>query len=447
MKKKSIYMGIIASLFITAVAGLSACRFEDDDYFEESASLRLEHYLDSAESILCAPEYGWVMQYYCGTQNFQFEGFNLFAKFYESGKVLMAGDHRMLRDGNANTYTEDTSLYSLIQEDGPVLAFDTWNDVLTVFADPVNPFAAPTTITNDGQGMNGDYNFVLSSLSDDLIELTGERYRAAVRLVKCEMPWEDYIAAVAETKAVFTNTTITTYYVTNSVDTMYISGLRAGKMLYCERLDDPVQTDSMACCFTPDGFILENAHTVGDSSFQEFTLNSDTSKLISGDVELIATWDSYIAGKTTLWAFDESEFTDEMQEARDAIADALLVYNKNYVLKSLSLGKPTGGNAVNGLVATFYTNAAQSRTNACGIELTTELTGFGEVTISVDDDPTGDTNLTTITKKSADMPTAMKAFADLIVGSYSLTPNDYFLPTGATYTSTTGGVSFVVEAE
>ena len=447
MNKSSLYAALAAALLVAATAGVTSCRFEDEDYFEESASLRLEHYLDSAETYLVAPDYGWVMQYFCGTQNFQFEGFNLFAKFYESGKVLMAGNHRMLRDGNAGLYTEDTSLYSLIQEDGPVLAFDTWNDILTVFADPVNPFAAPTTITNDGQGMNGDYNFVLMSLSDDIINLTGERYRASVRLVKCEMEWEDYIDATSQAKSYFTNSTITNYYVTDAVDTMYICGLSAGKMLYCERISDPLQQDSMACCFTPTGFYLEDEHEVGESTFQEFTLSADSSKLVSGDVECIAMWDAYAVGHTPLWVFDPDEFTTEMQEAFDAITPALQAYNSNYSLKNLSIGKSVGGNSVNGLVATFYTNANKSKTNVVAIEMGSSRPAFGQVTLTVDDDPAGDANLTLISKKATDLPDALKAFADLVVDTYDLTPNNYFLPTGATYTSTTGGLTFTLTEE
>ena len=447
MKKTSLYIGLTAALLVTAAAGFTSCRFEDDDYFEESASLRLEHYLDSAEAYLVAPENGWVMQYFCGTQNFQFEGFNLFAKFYESGKVLMASDHRMLRDGNAGVYTEDTSLYSLIQEDGPVLAFDTWNDILTVFADPVNPFLAPTTISNDGQGMNGDYNFVLMSLSEDKIQLVGERYRGNVRLVKCDMGWEEYIEATEEAKEVFTNSTITNYYITNSVDTMYICGLSAGKMLYCERIEDPLQQDSMACCFTPEGFYLEEAHEVGESSFQEFTLSADSSMLVSGDVECIAMWDDYVVGHTPLWYFSDDEYTDEMTEAFDDINSALQEYSTNYSLKSIALGKSTGGNAVNGIIAVFYTNASKSKTNSCGVAMNSTLTKYGQIELTVDDEPSYDANVTTIAKKSDNIKSAMKAFADIIADTYDMTPNNYFLPTGTTYASTTGGLTFTLAAE
>ena len=172
------------------------------------ASLRVEHAIDQVRDNLSSAENGWVMQYFCGTGVAHFEGFNLFAKFDKNGKVTIAGNHRFLRDGNANKYTEANSLYSLLLEDGPVLAFNTWNDVLTPFVDPVAYYAAPNSLVKDGEGMQGDHNFVVMSNSDNEIILRGERHSAEVRLVKCDRSWADYIVA-SRTQA-STNTTLST---------------------------------------------------------------------------------------------------------------------------------------------------------------------------------------------------------------------------------------------
>ena len=50
-----------------APAALTSCQFEDEDFFEESASLRVEHTNEKVQQLLVAPEHGWVLQYFCGT--------------------------------------------------------------------------------------------------------------------------------------------------------------------------------------------------------------------------------------------------------------------------------------------------------------------------------------------------------------------------------------------
>ncbi|MDE6011603.1 MAG: DUF4302 domain-containing protein, partial [Prevotella sp.] len=111
MKKYMIFRAAVAILLPSVM--MTSCKFEEDDYFPESAALRIEKTAKEIKAKLCAPsadgEYGWVMQtFVAGNDSSKFEGFNLFAKFYENGKVLLASDHRYLRDGNANQYTEST---------------------------------------------------------------------------------------------------------------------------------------------------------------------------------------------------------------------------------------------------------------------------------------------------------------------------------------------------
>lgn len=435
------------ALLLAAGTGFTSCTFEDDDYFDESASLRIQNFNDSVQSTLVNSDYGWVMQYFTGTQNYHFEGFNLFAKFEDSGKVLIAGDHRYLRDGNANTYTEDESTYSMLEEDGPVLAFNTWNDVLTVFADPVNPFYAPNTLVNDGAGMNGDYNYDIASYSENEVNLLGERYQGPVRMIKCTMPWADYISQTTALKNYVANTSITNYYIICGTDTLYFSGLRGGRIRYSERTVDPLQNDSVACCFTPNGFHLSEELTIGETTFQDFTLAEDSTMLVSEDgaVQCMAMWDYYIANRTTLWAFDQTLFTTAMTEAFQAINDALKDYNSNYELVRISLGKSTGGNSVTGVVLTFYTNANQTRTNTCGLSLDMAQTGFGQMSFTVPESPSMDQNLTSMSRRATNLPTAISNFSALIAGTYNMTPNNYFLPTGATYTSVDGSKTFALE--
>ena len=440
MAASLLFAGVVASVTLTA------CTFEDEDFFDESASLRIEHTNQAIQNTLVNATNGWVMQYYTGTGVAHFEGFNLFAKFEDSEKVLLAGDHRLLRDGRANKYTEFSSLYEMLLEDGPVLAFNTWNDVLSPFVDPVSPWSAPKNIVKDGAGMQGDNNFVVMSFNDDEIILRGERYRAEVRLVKCDRTWDEYIADTKAMKDRITNTSINSYIVTNEVDTMYFVGLRKGVFRYCERVNDPLKIDSLACCFTPNGFRIEHENTLGENTFHEFTLSEDETCLVNedGTVKVFAMWGDFVINNSSLWKFDTSVFSAEQASIFEQINEEIKKHNASWSLESIGMGKSSGGNAVNGLVFTFYTNAAHTKTSTAGLALTKNKVGEAQIQIISDPSDKIDKNMETICKKATNMEALARSFATTLNGIYSITPNDYFLPTGGTYTAISGGTTFVL---
>lgn len=444
--KNSIYNGIFAVLGISMFMIPASCTFEDEDYFDESAALRIEHFNEKVVNTLKDSEHGWVMNYFTGTPERHAKGFNLFARFYENERVTIAGNHEFLRNGNANKYIESESLYTMLQENGPVLSFNTWNDVLTVFSDPVSPYQAPDNIVKDGVGMAGDHDFTVVSCDDDVVKLVGVRYEGNVRLVKCDRPWKEYIDAVNERKSAITNNAINSYYVVCGSDTMYFNGLRNGVFEYCERLSNAVMVDSIACCFTPTGFFIEKEQKIGDTPFQEFVMADDNSKLLSldGKVECIALWDQYVVDHTAKWGFEEESLNEEFKAACQAIDAELRKVNANYSLESMAIGRTTGGNSVTGLVITLYTNAAKTRTNNCGISLDMQRVGYGRMSYSLPENPKKDTNMTTFCKRNPQLENAVKDFVTLLSGVYDMVPDDYFRPTGAVYTALDGSKTFTL---
>ena len=446
MKKIHLNKFLLAGMVCCGIASLfTSCRFEEDDYFDESASLRVEHAIDQVRDNLSSAENGWVMQYFCGTGVAHFEGFNLFAKFDKNGKVTIAGNHRYLRDGNANKYTEATSLYSLLLEDGPVLAFNTWNDVLTPFVDPVAYYAAPNSLVKDGEGMQGDHNFVVMSNNDNEIILRGERHSAEVRLVKCDRSWADYIADTETMKNSFTNSSINEYYViNNNNDTLYFSGLRNGRFRYTEDLVKGVKLDSLSCVFTPNGFRTEHTDSIGSCKFHEFKMTEDKTCLKNedGNVKVIARWDAYIVSHTALWKMDQTLFTSEQTALYNQIDAELKKHNNTWSLESIGIGKSSGSNSIVGLVLTFYTNTAKTKTNTAGIALDMTLPAYGQMAVDCPADAKTDKNMETIKKKATELEQLCRNFAALLKGTYDMSVDDYFLPTTATFVPAQGGTKF-----
>lgn len=446
MKKIHLNKFLLAGMVCCGIASLfTSCRFEEDDYFDESASLRVEHAIDQVRDNLSSAENGWVMQYFCGTGVAHFEGFNLFAKFDKNGKVTIAGNHRFLRDGNANKYTEANSLYSLLLEDGPVLAFNTWNDVLTPFVDPVAYYAAPNSLVKDGEGMQGDHNFVVMSNSDNEIILRGERHSAEVRLVKCDRSWADYIADTETMKKSFTNSSINEYYViNNNNDTLYFSGLRNGRFRYTEDLVKGVKLDSLSCVFTPNGFRTEHTDSIGSCKFHEFKMAEDKTCLKNedGSVKVIAYWDNYIVKHTAVWKMDASLFSAEQTSLFNQIDAELKKHNANWSLESIGIGKSTGSNAIVGLVLTFYTSTAKTKTNTAGLAMTMSRPAYGQITINCTAEDKIDKNMETIKKKATELENLTRSFAATLNGTYQITPDSYFLPTGGQFDAISGGTTF-----
>ena len=435
-----------------AVTTLAACSFQEENLFDQSAALRIESTNADVQARLVAGsaqgQNGWLIQYFVGgTDNMKFEGFNLFGRFYESGKVTLSSDHRYLRNGQANKYTEYTSYYEMVKEEGSVLAFNTWNDVLTVFVDPVNPASAPGRIDPDGEGMNGDDRLVLQSYSDDEMLFRGERHSSLIHFVRLDRTPQQYIADVAHLKGRVSNTVLDGYYVVNGQDTMYLTPIGKGYFKLCDRLVDPLQTYDLSCVFTPDGFRLSRNREILRDTCQTFTVDADTSRLVSGDVQVIPCWDTYVAGHTALWAFDSSRFSAAQQEAYAAINAALKAFNANYELSSIAMGRSTGGGAVKGLVLQYYTNAAKTKTNNCGIALASQYLGYGKVGIALADNPARDINFGNIVKKSPALLDAVLSFAGTLTGTYTMVPDDYFLPTGAAFTPAGAGTAFVLSAK
>lgn len=446
MKINKIYSAISVALFATALTACSS--FQEDDLFDESASLRITKFNEDLQARLVEQstegKYGWVIQYFVGSES---KGYNLFGRFDASGKVTLASNHPYLRGGNANKYTEYVSSYEMLREDGPVLAFNTWNDILTVFVDPVDPSQAPSTIVNDGEGMKGDHNFLFHAYEGQNILFRGQRHAAGIRFVPCDRPWEDYITDADAFKNSITNSTFNNFYVTDGKDTMYFSGLNNGLFTYQERLIDPLQSEPCACVFSVDGFRLKNKGQLGEKSFQNFTISDQKDCLYNEDktVKVIPTWDNYIINtRTAVWNYEMEQMSNDQKVLLEQINAELRKYNKNYSIAQVGLGQSKGKGAINGLVITFYTNAAKTKTNTAGVALTNIRTAYGQMQISYSDANKVDGNLESLGKKS-DIVTVARQFAATLSGTFNIVPNDYFLPTGCELHAVDGGSNYILK--
>ncbi|MBQ5680391.1 MAG: DUF4302 domain-containing protein [Bacteroidaceae bacterium] len=445
MKINKIYSAISVALFATALTACSS--FQEDDLFDESASLRITKFNEDLQARLVEQssegKHGWVIQYFVGSES---KGYNLFGRFDANGKVTLASNHPFLRGGNANKYTEYVSSYEMLREDGPVLAFNTWNDILTVFVDPVDPTAAPDRLVNDGEGMKGDNNLLFHAYEDQNILFRGQRHFAGIRFVPCDRPWEDYIADADAFKKSITSTTLNSYYVTDGKDTMYFSGLNNGLFTYQERLVDPLQSEPCACVFSVDGFRMKNKGQLGEKSFQDFTISEQKDCLYNEDktVRVVPTWDYYINDCSSMWRIKEECFTPEQKKLYAKMAEEVVKTNSKNVLDSIAIGRMPH---TVGKVTTYYPAlvlcAHRSRkpkdvTIKAYVNIGIYRPQYGllkleawqkDAPVSEDMESFADTELKSLCEQ----------FAASVLGTYKMVPNDYFRPTYVSLVPVDGG--------
>lgn len=147
---------LIASVAALLLAAQS-CLFEQKEIFDEPSSKRLQNYLNEVETTLKSKPEGWIMEYYPGVGQ-KYGGYVYYLKFEDGGNVTVAGE--------LNPAETAGSFYRMTTDNGPVLSFDTNNDILHFFA-------TPSSGAYEAKG--GDFEFTILNCSPERIEMKGKR--------------------------------------------------------------------------------------------------------------------------------------------------------------------------------------------------------------------------------------------------------------------------------
>lgn len=172
MKMKNILKyAALAGLLLSA----SACLKDQHDIFEDTASARMQAFIENARTVLTGAEYGWRMEYFTHVG-----GYNYALKF-DNAQVTASNE--------MNPGKTETSYYKFTTDNGPVLTFDTYNEILHFFATPSS---------GDYEGKGGDFEFIILSAEPDEVVLKGKRSGYIARLYPLDRPVADYTQMIAE---------------------------------------------------------------------------------------------------------------------------------------------------------------------------------------------------------------------------------------------------------
>ncbi len=158
---KAKYLMIIGLLAATFVA----CSRDEESLFDKPAAVRAQEAVENAFDVLTSNESGWEMAYFPNLEA-SAKGYNMVLKFSKNGNVSVTAKNSATTMNKI--MTDSASTWAVKSDYGPILTFDTYNDVFHAFSDP----------QENGAGLLGDYEFLILKATPELVLLKGKKHSA-----------------------------------------------------------------------------------------------------------------------------------------------------------------------------------------------------------------------------------------------------------------------------
>ena len=162
-------------LCCSIAAAFTACTNEVEDYFDQTASARLTDMMNHARQVLRSAEYGWEFEYYPGS-TLSYGGIVYTVRFDSLTATVSSS---LIADSTVTSY------YRLTNDNGPVLTFDTYNELFHYYSTPSS---------SEYQAKGGEFEFVIDSIADDFISLYGKKTHNTMYMRKLTASPSDYAA-------------------------------------------------------------------------------------------------------------------------------------------------------------------------------------------------------------------------------------------------------------
>lgn len=408
---KAKYLVLIGLFAATMVA----CSRDEESLFDKPAAQRAQEAITNAFDVLTSNETGWEMAYFPNLEA-SAKGYNMVLKFNKNGNVSVTAKNLTT---TANKIMTDTASTWAVKSDyGPILTFDTYNDVFHAFSDP----------QNDGAGLLGDYEFLILKATPELVLLKGKKHSAytVMRPMK-NANLEDYFSACEKMQSkLFGNNNIVT--LTQGDEKMYLYKGAEGQF-QSAAYGSPLVAEAATyhpVCATEDGIIVSTGfgEDVHDHIFYYDSIKGELKSeqgavMNAGNLNVL--FGAYFTDNAFGWAVDPAG-----QEAVDALLTDVNTAMKNTSakMKVMGYGYKQSLNMYEGgyflLVNFTYKQGKknQEKKLVWTIDLQQDENGI-TVANAVPYDQNTETFLGQIP--------AAQAVADAMLGSYSATPLEGYL--------------------
>ena len=403
---KAKYLVLIGLFAATMVA----CSRDEESLFEKPAAQRAQEAIENAFDVLTSNEAGWEMAYFPNLEA-SAKGYNMVLKFNKNGNVSATAKNSSTTMNEIMTDTAST--WAVKSDYGPILTFDTYNDVFHAFSDP----------QDNGAGLLGDYEFLILKATPELVLLKGKKHSAYSVMRPMKNPDLTAYSAACEKMQ-------TKLFVNNNIFTLHQGD---NKMYLYKGSDGQFQSAAYGSalvaesatyhplCATEDGIIVSTGfgEDVHDHIFYydsiKGELKSDKGAIMNaGNLNVL--FGAYFTDNAFGWAVDPAG-----QETVDALIAAVntAMNNTSSKMKVMGYGYKQSLNMYEGgyfmLVNFTYKKRKtnQEKKLVWTIDLTQDENGI-TVANAVPYDKNTETFLGQIP--------AAQAVADAMLGSFSATP-------------------------
>lgn len=267
---------IFSAIAVISILSFQSCLKNQVDYFDKTAASRMTYALEQARTALYSSENGWKMEYF--TYN---GGYNFAVKFVDKDAKGNPIDSVCATSELAPSKMSG-SYFRLTSDDGPVLSFDTYNDILHYFGTPD---------WSNYQGHGGDFEFIILSASQDEIVLKGKRTGLISRMTPIEAPetMQSYAAKMADVAENFLVVSATG--ATDGVAVKMDIDLTSRNVILTAKDEegqwDEINAVQVPYLITTNGFKFERVIKFQGHEIEYFTYNKNTRRLLADDEDLV----------------------------------------------------------------------------------------------------------------------------------------------------------------
>lgn len=338
MMKKLYKFSAIAAVLMSA--SLASCNHEEADIFDQNAAHRTEEARKMYKEILLDKGGKWQMEYFTTEEE---HGYVYLFTFRNDGTVTISGNNEYITkltniDSNVPSYGSETSMWTILSDNGPVLSFNSYNTIFHLFATPED--IPGTERDEQGYGHSGDYEFDLMKFSNDTLYLEGKKNGAEIIMTRIAPETDDktYLNEVVALADSFFNAKVPAVYVNlpGGYRHVVLDGATQLPKFYPETGDYITEYVGRNAIITHDGFTLGKPLTLRDSidgndyTIQHFIRQKDGSLLCTDDNRITITADALnkvVGDERLLWRVNAADCKGELGTAFAGLNSGFKAYN------------------------------------------------------------------------------------------------------------------------
>ena len=338
MMKKLYKFSAIAAVLMSA--SLASCNHEEADIFDQNAAHRTEEARKMYKEILLDKGGKWQMEYFTTEEE---HGYVYLFTFRNDGTVTISGNNEYITkltniDSNVPSYGSETSMWTILSDNGPVLSFNSYNTIFHLVATPED--IPGTERDEQGYGHSGDYEFDLMKFSNDTLYLEGKKNGAEIIMTRIapEIDDETYLNEVVALADSFFNAKVPAVYVNlpGGYRHVVLDGATQLPKFYPETGDYITEYVGRNAIITHDGFTLGKPLTLRDSidgndyTIQHFIRQKDGSLLCTDDNRITITADALnkvVGDERLLWRVNAADCKGELGTAFAGLNTGFKAYN------------------------------------------------------------------------------------------------------------------------